>query len=121
MITYLLASSGINVTGDLGVLADLANSHGGFSILCLVVLCVILIAFLIGNRATNKSILELMGQTLDGYTRLSTSLDNLSDAQNDLKDWLQENTNQMRQELNQHQLLLDKHGEQINKLESNKE
>lgn len=113
-------TSGINVTGDLDVLAKLAESNGGFSILCLVVLCVILVAILIGVRANNKSIIDLLKQTLEGYTRLSVSLDDLSDAQNDLKDWLKENTAQMKKEIQEHQAKLDRHDKQINKLENEK-
>ena len=111
---YFFADSGLTVTGNL---ENLANSTNGFPILCLTVLCIILIIVFIGVGWGIKEMLKLLGQTLDGYQKLTLSIDNLADSQNALSEWLKQETAELKQNINKHQIVLDIHESKINQLE----
>lgn len=104
--TTIFADSGLNVTGNL---ENLANSPNGFPILCLTVLCVILIIIFLGVGWGIKEGLGLLKQTLEGYNKLTLSIDNLADSQTELANWLKVETSELKRRL-------DIHAEKINQL-----
>jgi predicted PurR-regulated permease PerM len=113
----LMATSGINITGDIHTLAELAATPGGLGILSLFVLCVVLVTVFIGVWICVKAILKQFSQFAEGYSRLSISIDNLADSQQDLKEYLQQTTASIKEELNRHREKLDKHTILISNLE----
>lgn len=108
----------LNLTGDVGTLASAGES--GLLLGCILFCGVLTVVILVGVGMLIRAFIKMYREAIESNQTLATSIDNLSDSNASLKEYLTTNTEAIKKQLeqmggtlNKSESILKQHGERL--------